>query len=458
MLSIPQALNRIKGNLADYLPERLVFSLCRELHLSFRKRLLTPLVTTHLFLRQVLEGNAPVAELRRISKFPFAESAYCDARKRLPLAFFQRLHHAVVGRCQAATGADLDALWMGRHRVFFLDGSSFSMPDTEELRQEFGPPSGQAEGCGFPTAHLLVQFDAYHGYLVQAIAAPLHTHDLADSPWAHKRLRPGDLVGGDRAFCSYAHLAILNQKDCFGLFRAHQRLIVSFTPRRPHVGPHESKRGKAGRPRSRWVKRLGRDDQLVEYFKPAECPDWMTPKQYDALPATLLVRELRVRVRTPGCRVAVLTLVTTLLDPKRYPKEAVARLYERRWRAEVNLRHLKETLGMDVLRCETYKGVLKELMVFVTVYNLVCRVMAEAARRQKVKPERVSFADALRWLREAEPGEELPRLKVNPDRPGRMEPRVRKRRPKQYDLMNKPRAVLRDALLHETSPPKEDMD
>ena len=201
---------------------------------------------------------------------------------------------------------------------------------------------------------------------------------------------------------------------------------------------------------------MGRDDQLVEYFKPTECPEWMTAREYEALPATLLVRELRVTVTVPGCRVSEITLVTTLLDAKRYPKEALARLYERRWRAEVNLRHLKETLGMDVLRCETYKGVLKELMVFVTVYNLVCRVMAEAARRQKVKPERVSFADAVRWLREADRGEELDRLKVNPERPGRVEPRVRKRRPKQYDLMNKPRAVLRDALLHETSPPKED--
>jgi hypothetical protein len=458
MLSIPQALKRIKGNTPHYLPERIVYTLCRDLQLSFRQRLLTPVVTTHLFLRQVLEGNTPIAQLRRISKFPFSESAYCDARQRIPLAFFQRLHHAVLGRCHAAGADDLDALWMGRHRVYFLDGSSFSMPDTPELRQEFGYPPGQAPGCGFPTAHLLVQFDAYHGYLVKAIAAPLATHDLADSPWAHKTLRPGDVVGGDRAFCSYAHLAILHQRDCFGLFRAHQRLIVSFKPRREHVGPKESKRGKAGLPRSRWVRRLGRDDQLVEYYKPAECPEWMTAQQYAALPASLLVRELRVRVRVPGCRVSEITLVTTLRDAKRYPKEAVARLYERRWRAEVNLRHLKETLGMDVLRCETYKGVLKELMVFVTVYNLVCRVMAEAARRQRVKPERVSFADALRWLREAERGEELDRLKVNPDRPGRVEPRVKKRRPKPYGLMNKPRSVLRDALLHETSPPKEDTD
>jgi hypothetical protein len=414
------------------------------------------LVTTRLFLHQVLHGNASIAELRRLAKFPFAESSYCDARQRLPLAFFQRLHRAVLGRCRARDADDLQALWQGRHRVFFVDGSSFSMPDTPELQDEFGQPSGQAKGCGFPTAHLLAQFDAYHGYLVRALPAPLHTHDLANTPWAHRHLQPGDVVGGDRAFCSYAHLAVLHQRGCFGLFRAHQRLIISFVPRRPHLEPQASKQGKAGLPRSRWVKRLGRDDQLVEYHKPAECPDWMSRPEYDALPATLLVRELRVRVKTPGCRVAVLTLVTTLLDPRRYPKEAVARLYERRWRAEVNLRHLKQTLQMDVLRCETFRGVWKELLVFVTVYNLVCRVIAEAARRQQVRPDRVSFADAARWLREATPGEELPRLKVNRERWGRVEPRVRKRRPKQYDLMNKPRAELRDTLFHKAIPPKED--
>jgi hypothetical protein len=458
MLSIPNALQRIKGNTTDYLPERVVYSLCRQLHLSFRKRLLTPLVTAQLFLRQVLEGNKPIAELRRIAKLPFAESSYCQARQRLPLAFFLRLQRAVVGRCLASAEGDLDALWMGRHRVFFLDGSSFSMPDTPDLQQEFGQPGGQAPGCGFPTAHLLVQFDAYHGYLVRAIPAPLRTHDMADVALTHKDLKAGDVVGGDRALCSYAHLALLSQRGCFGLFRAHQRLIISFVPRREHIGPGRAKKGQAGLPRSRWIRRLGRDDQVVEYLKPKECPAWMDPAAYAALPATLLVRELRVKVKTPGCRVEVLTLVTTLLDRKRYTKEALAGLYERRWSAEVNLRHLKQTLKLDVLRCETYKGVLKELAMLVVVYNLVRQVMAEAARAQRVKPERISFADALRWLREGERGEELDWLKINPERPGRVEPRVRKRRPKQYRLMNKPRAVLRDALLHETSPPKEDTD
>jgi hypothetical protein len=450
MLSISEALDRIKGDTTQFLDAPLIRAACREAGLTFRHRLLTPAVTTHLFVRQVLEGNAAVAELRRIAKLSFADSSYCDARRRLPLAYFLRLNAAVLDRCRRYADGDARALWRG-HRVFFLDGSSFSMADTPDLRAEFGHSGEQAEGCGFPTAHLLVQFHAYTGYLMHAIPAPLRTHDLADVAFAHRGLRGGDVVAGDRAFCSYAHLALLQNRGVFGLFRAHQRLIISFKPGRPYVAPGQTP--KKGMPRSRFVRRLGRNDQLVEYFKTPTRPSWMTADEYDALPPSLVVREVRVKVHTPGGRVGELTLVTTLLDAKRYPRDALARLYAKRWGVEGNLRHLKQTLRMDVLRCGTWRGVWKELLVFVIVYNLVRRVMLEAARRQGVEPERISFADALRWLREAKRGEELPPLKVNPRRTGRVEPRACKRRPKQYDLMNQPRAALRKKLLQQGSPP-----
>jgi Transposase DDE domain len=148
-------------------------------------------------------------------------------------------------------------------------------------------------------------------------------------------------------------------------------------------------------------------------------------------------------------------LVTTLQDRERYSKEVLGHLYEKRWGVEVNLRYLKQTLGMDILRCETWRGVWKELLVFVIIYNLVRRVMLEASRQQGEEPERISFVDALRWLREARPGEAIPPLRVNRQRRGRVEPRVKKRRAKPYDLMNKPRAVLRQMLLHNTAPPQE---
>jgi hypothetical protein len=147
-----------------------------------------------------------------------------------------------------------------------------------------------------------------------------------------------------------------------------------------------------------------------------------------------------------GVRRITVTIVTTLLDPRRYPAGEVVELRLRRWDVETDIRHLKQTMGLDVLRCKSEAGVRKELAVFCLVYNLVRVVMLEAAGRQRVAASRISFIDALKWMRHARPGEPLRELMVNPARPNRIEPRCRKRRPKEYDLMNKPRAVLRKLL------------
>jgi hypothetical protein len=453
MPTIPQAVEKLKASLPDLLPEPLLLRIASDIGIRYRQRYLTPAVTSALFLQQILHGNVPVGELRRLTEVDCTESAYCQARQRLTVGFFRRCSQAVLGPCRADADRCRAARWRG-HRVFGVDGSSFSMPDSAELRAEFGYSPGQAPGCGFPTAHLLVQFDLQHGYLLRAVAAPCRTHDMAHAALMHQDLRRGDVVLGDRGLCSYAHLALCRRRGLHGLFRAHQRLIVCFRPHRRHTGPGKARPQGAGRPHSRWLKRLGRHGQLVEYFKPGKRPGWMTAEEYAALPASVVVREVRFRVRIPGYRTRVVTLVTTLTDVKRYPARALARLYAKRWQVEVNLRHLKQTLKMDVCRCTTFVGVMKELQVFVLAYNLVRRVMAQAAERQRVEPDRVSFVDALRWLRHAEPGEELPRLRVNPDRPGRVEPRARKRRPKQYDLLNKPREELRRKLL-QGSPKKK---
>ncbi len=160
----------------------------------------------------------------------------------------------------------------------------------------------------------------------------------------------------------------------------------------------------------------------------------------------MVVRELRYRIAVPGRRTQVVTLVTTLVDPRRYSRRALAKLYGLRWTVETNLGHLKTTLKLDVLHCKTFVGVMKELTMFVTVYNLVRRVMRQAGDQQGVPAERISFKDALRWLANAQPSDSLPQLCVVPRRPGRAEPRVKKRRPKEFDLMNRPRDVLRQGL------------
>src|SRR5258707_4247941 len=185
---------------------------------------------------------------------------------------------------------------------------------------------------------------------------------MAAAALTHPARQPGDVPVGDRALCSYAHLALCRQRRLHGLFCAHQRLIVDFRHGRPHAAA--AAKGCTGMPRSRWIKSLGKHDQVVEYFKPEKRPAWMSAEDYARLPPSLVVREMRFAVQQPGCRTHTVTVVTTLVDAKRYSKRALAKLYGCRWQVETNLRHLKQTLKLDVLRCETVPGIVKELMVF----------------------------------------------------------------------------------------------
>jgi len=444
-MNMTQAVHYIKDRFTQSVPATLIRRLCQAVGYHWRERDLGPVVTTHLFLQQILHGNTAASHVRHLSGLSFTDAAYCQARARLPRAVLEGLQQAVTGRWQGDATADVSSRWHG-HRIHLLDGSSFSMPDTKALQKQFGQPGAQAAGCGFPVAHVLLLCDATTGYILQTEALPLRTHDMAQAAACHQALQPGDVLVGDRAFANFTHLALCSQRGIHGLFRAHQKQLVSFRPYRRYQNAAIPKKQRKGLPTSRWLKRLGKHDQLVEYFKPKDKPAWLTAAEYEQLPASLVVREVRYRVREPGCRSRVLTLVTTLLDPRRYSAGDLARLYGVRWRIETNLKHLKQTMGMDVLHGHSVEGVLKELTVFILIYNLVRRVMVEAGRQQQVPAERISFVDALRWLRQARPGEELPKLIVNPLRSGRYEPRVRKRRPKSFPLMTKPRAQLRKVL------------
>ena len=438
---LPRVLQQIQRNLTNYLQADIVIDILRQAGMRWRSRVLDPLTTLRLFVLQILHGNTAINHLRHLHSEPFTDSAYCQARARLPLAALRLLLERLVSALQPLMNGD--GRWLG-HRTFHIDGSGFSMPDTPELQEAFGQPGGQKAGCGFPVAHMLTLFHAGCGFLLNVLTAPLRTHDMARAASMHDELQEGDVLVGDRAFCSFAHLALLSLRKLHGVFRIHQRQLVDFQPGRTYNRPG-TKRQK-GLPSSRWLRRLGVTDQLVEWFKPRHRPEWMDAETYASLPASLVLRELRYRVEQPGYRTTSITLVTTLLDAKEYPLEELARLYQQRWRVETNLSHLKRTMGMDVLRCETRDGVLKELMIFALVYNLVRVVMCEAAKRQQVPVDRISFIDALRWLCHAELDRPLPKLIVNPERPGRVEPRVRKRRPKQFPVMKRPRDQLRKAL------------
>jgi hypothetical protein len=195
------------------------------------------------------------------------------------------------------------------------------------------------------------------------------------------------------------------------------------------------------------AKTLGIHDQLVVWLKPKTCPSWLTRKALATLPDSLVLREVRYHIGTLGFRTRQITLVTTLLDTEIYRVADLVELYRQRWQVETSLAHLKTTMQMDVLHCKTVSGVLKELTVFAIVYNLVRMLMWHSAILQHMSVERISFLDALRCLSAPSPGIPLGALIVTPIRPHRVEPRVKKRRPKSFPFRLKPRQELRQQLV-----------
>jgi Transposase DDE domain len=445
-LRIVIILGRLKQDLAAEIAPDAIKQACKEEKYSWRQRALDPVTTIYLFILQILHGNTACSHVVHFGQWNFTDTAYCAARKRLPLGVLRRLGQRVAERVRTSTTAQ--ATWYG-HRVWLFDGSSFSMPDTPELQAEFGQPGGQRRGCGFPVAKFLALLDLATGMLLRVEPAPLRSHEMSRCAVATSVLRPGDIALGDRGFCSYAHFAILLNRKLHGVFRAHQRQLIDFTPGRPQAPRGKAKRPHEAtiRPHSRWVLSQGESDQVVIWYKPKKPPRWMSKDEYASLADEITVRELRYKIHTPGYRVGEVTLVTTLLDASVYPAEALADLYLRRWQVEVYLRDLKITLKMDVLKCKTVDGVLKELAVFALVYNLVRSVACEAAKARGVAADRVSVTDAVRWLVGVEGDGDLSVILTVPKRKGRFEPRVTKRRPKQYPRMTKPRRELRKELL-----------
>ena len=429
--SITAALQQIKAELHQHVTPDDIHAACTATGHQWRERVLGPVLTVQALLLQVLHATA-MTGVSRLVGVTFSASAYCQALQRLPVEVLRTLLRQAVSRQRDTTAAR--AGWRG-HRVFFVDGSSCSMPDTPELQRRFDQPTGQKPGCGFPVAHLLALFDAYTGMLVDVLMSSWRTHDLKRVDELHPHLRSGDVLVADRGLASFAHLALLQLRGVHAVFRVHQRRKVSFTPRQQHWAGCD------------WPRWLAHEDQLTVWRKTKQ-PSRALPRDvYEALPDVLIVRELRYRVTRRGYRTRAVTLVTTLLDPEGYPATELAELYHRRWQAEVNLRHLKETLGMRVLRAKSVAGVERELLAFALVYNAICAVLTVIAVHLETTPERVSVLDVLRMLRHGLADLVVTTIVVNPDRPGRIQPRLVKRRPLQYSLMTRPRAEWKRALM-----------
>ena len=408
-------------------------------------RIFSPLVTLWVFLGQVLSADhscrAAVARLlaHRLARgqgpCSARTGAYCQARQRLPEGFFSETALR-AGRALDA-GAGEGWLWKKR-RVYVYDGSSVTMPDTPANQAAYPQPAAQRPGLGFPLARLGAVFSLACGAVVGLGICRYAGKGQSDLGLLRTLLdlfRPGDVVLGDRLMCAWTEMVMLKQRgvDCVCRFTSHRRA--------------DFRRGR----------RLGPGDHVVEWPKPQK-PRTIDRAAYAALPASLTVRECRVRVMQPGFRTRVLIVATTLLDAGAFTKDDLARLYRARWNAELDLRSLKQTLQMDVLRCKTPELVRKELWTHILAYNLIRTVMAQAAVRHGSEPRSISFKGALQTLEAFQPvlalsGDRDPAVRRDlyerllaavashrvGDRPGRSEPRRRKRRPKPYDRLMKPR-------------------
>jgi DDE family transposase len=430
-------------------PEELAVILTEE-GATWKNVIYTPLLTTWAFLWQMLNPDRSCrAAVKRIAAWLSSQGQklandkddpYIKARQRLPEAVPIRLMKHIGRRCHEQVEASW--WWCGK-KVKAVDGSTVSMPDTDANQAAYPQSRSQAPGLGFPLARLVVVFCLAPGVVLESAIGPAKgkrsgENTLFRSLW--DSLEEGEVMLADRAYCSYFDIAMLTARGVDVVFRLHQQKQRDF------------RRGR----------RLGSEDQIVTWSRPGR-PSWMDKATYEQIPETLEVRLMRVRVQIRGFRTRVLDIVTTLLDPELYTKADIAALYRQRWHAELNLRSIKIALGMDVLRCKTPEMVRKEIGMTLAAYNVIRALMVLAAKRHARQPRQLSFKGALQSLLEfaetlrQSPPEKRDRQWENilegvandevGNRPDRIEPRARKRRPKPYPLLMKPRKQARAALL-----------
>jgi hypothetical protein len=401
-------------------------------------------LTFWAFLSQVLSpGSACREVVRRVQAWyaPQAKtpdsgtSAYCQARNRLPLIRLTELHQTLAAKLSARLVAP--DLWLGR-RVKVVDGTGVSMPDTAANQQAWPQPSTQKSGCGFPVVKLVACFCLASGALLHWVEGTLKEHDCRLLQKLLSTFTKGEVVLADRGFSSFASLATLLARGVDAVMRVHHFRKLDW-----HAG-----------------QRLGRRDRLVPWQKgPLQGKLW-TAEQWAQLPAAITVRLVEIVVAVPGFRTQKLALVTTLLDAQTYSAEALGQLYFRRWAVELFFRDIKTTLGLDVLRCLTPAMVRKEIVMHALAYNLIRGLMQDIAHSYQIHLHRLSFkgtVDALRQWRELfENAKKQKRTTCKlrrlfyqsiakdllPDRPDRSEPRVVKRRPKNFRLLTKPRCEM----------------
>jgi hypothetical protein len=443
------------GNLpfTDVLSAEVVSQAVTAIGTCWKDRIYSPLVTLWVFLSQVLSQDhscrAAVARLiaHRVSRgqAPCSSEtgAYCQARKRLPERFFSTVARQVGRKLDARAGSQW--LWTGR-RVYLFDGSTVSMPDTAENRKEYPLTYNQKPGTGFPVARIGAIISLSCGAILKLGICRYAGKGQSELGMLRKLwgvLRRGDVVVADRLMCAWTEMVMLQQRGVDCVFRLTSHRTADF------------RRGV----------RLGKDDHIVKWMKPTK-PRSIDRKTYAALPEFLLVRECRIRIERPGFRVRCLVIATTLLNADEYTKDDLAFAYRARWNEELDLRSIKITMQMDLLRCKTPELVRKEIWMHVLAYNLIRTIMAQAASQIDIQPRSISFKATIQILEAFQPviahqGDQgIPHrqelyhqlLKAIAthrvaDRPDRFEPRMLKRRPKNYDRLTSPRREIKRQML-----------
>jgi hypothetical protein len=364
---------------------------------------------------------------------------YCRARAKLSLPALRRLVRESARQLEGDVAPSW--LWKGLHAKL-VDGFTFTMPDTPENQQVFPQLRAQRPGVGFPIARVCAVVSLATACVCDMAIGPYEGKETGESALLRGMLETfdkNDVVVFDRYYCSFMMLALLSPRGIHVCTRLHQLRASDF------------RRGR----------RLGPGDHLITWSRPQRSK-WMSQEQYDQIPETLTLRELQFDVKVPGRRVETLTVITTLTDPQAYPKEEIAELYGFRWNVELDILQIKQTLHLDHVRCKTPEMVRRELWVTLLAYNLIRKVIATSAAVHGKQPRHLGFTLACQtllasWMlfstgschdSRAMYNTILAHIAANEvaNRPGRIEPRVLKRRRHRYPLMRRPREQLRAEL------------
>jgi hypothetical protein len=432
---------------AKVLPAEVIEATFRKYNGLFGGTFYNTAIVLWAFISQVLadgKSSTASAAVSRIVAFFMARGHrlpssntgdYCNARQKLSLDALQELALLVAKNTEVIASSTW--LWKEKHHVKLIDGFTATMPDSDENEREFPKRTQKSCGGSLPMMRVCVVLSCATAMILDAAFAKYQGKETGETALLRSMLDSfdaDDIAVFDRYCCSYMMLAQFMQRDVHVCTRLNANRSADFSK----------------------GERLGKDDVLVTWTRPMR-PAWMSVEEYESIPETLTLRMTHYSLEAKGFRTENVTVITTLVDPVEYSSEDIAELYGLRWSVELDIRHVKRSLNMDHFRCKSPEMVKREFWTMVLGYNLVRKVICEAAAFGGVLPRRLSFSRSCAFLLEVgvfwalmgvSEGalelilKQLSGMKV-PDRPGRNEPRMVKRRLDKFPVMKEPRQEMK---------------